>query len=1053
MSTHRIRDAATFEVFRNAVTGLADEMAITILRTAHSQIVASSMDFSAALCDASGRVIAQANTCPVHLGSIPEAMTAVLDAFGDTVRPGDVYLLNDPDLGGMHLPDIFAIAPVFTDERELLGYSVTVVNHADVGGWAAGSMAVQSTSIFAEGVQIPPSRLAEAGTLNETFLALILRNVREPALLRGDLDAQLAACHAGGEGLKALARRHGGARLATLNDELLDYSETLLRAALAEAPDGTYAFEDHIDDDGLGSPPIPFRVTVTIAGDSVQLDFTGSSPQVASALNATTSFTKSASYAAVQGALGSDVPANSGFYRPFTFVIPEASILNGRRPSARGARGLVAYRIIDTVLGALAPVFPHHVPAAGDGGPDSIAIGVIGEDGSSAVLWDILCGAWGARPDRDGVDGISPLGANLANTPIEELEQSGHLRVDGYGYLPDTGGPGTWRGGLSTFRDMTFLHHETSVQIRSDRRTHLPYGLQGGAPGTPSSNILNGGTPQEQILPSKVVQTLHAGDRHRHTTAGGGGHGDPFTREADRVLHDVLDEKVTVAGAARDYGVVITPGGAVDAVATRELRSGPPDGPVPPRSPTPEQPPVLSEVATMAKVTVPTSTEQSMSRLWRKVGVRIIPFIGVAYVMSYIDRANLGYMAEPLSKDLDISSTQMGLASGLFFIGYVLVEVPSNMMLRRFGARRWITRILLTWGVTTMATAAVQNAGELYAMRILLGFAEAGLAAGILLYMTFWFPRRYRAWAMSAFFMMIPLSGIIGSPLAAALLSWGKSLTGLAGWRSLFLVEGSLTLLVGILVFTLLPDHPDDAKWLTAAEKEAIGRRLAQETADQDAHGAISGVRQTLSSGRVWALALAFFAVVFGLYPIAFFLPTMISTLTDNISGASNISSVLLAGIPSAIAIIAMLTWPKIATRRSAVFSTVVPMILGIVGLLLATFTRNNVLFIVAFCLSVSGIYTAMPQFWRLPPLCLTGAAAASGIALINSVSNISGFIGPYMTGAIASSTGSYTYALLTIALIMTAGVAILLTAGRRAEQVGEGQRQHPRLREEEKIA
>ncbi|MFD3482129.1 MFS transporter [Streptomyces sp. NPDC058665] len=456
----------------------------------------------------------------------------------------------------------------------------------------------------------------------------------------------------------------------------------------------------------------------------------------------------------------------------------------------------------------------------------------------------------------------------------------------------------------------------------------------------------------------------------------------------------------------------------------------------------------------MAEVTVPALTDRAMRRLWRKVGARIIPLIGIAYVMSYIDRANLGYMAESLRQDLNITAAQIGLASGLFFIGYVLVEVPSNMMLRRFGARRWITRILVTWGAVTVATAAVQNVGQLYAMRILLGFAEAGLAAGILLYMTFWFPRRQRAWAMSAFFMMIPLSGIIGSPLAAALLSWGQALTGLAGWRSLFLVEGGLTVLAGILIFTLLPDRPKDAKWLTPAEKEAVELRIAQEAANHEAHGALTGIRQSLTSGRVWALALAFFAVVFGLYPIAFFLPTMISTLTGSISGASNVSSVLLAGIPSAIAIIAMLAWPKVASRKSVVFSTAVPMAFGVLGLLLATFTRNNVLFIMAFCLSVSGIYTAMPQFWRLPPLCLTGAAAASGIALINSVSNLSGFIGPYLTGAIATATGSYTYALLTIAAIMTAGLAILLTAGRRAEQAaGEQREEDPQLLAEGKIA
>ncbi|WP_134728803.1 hydantoinase B/oxoprolinase family protein [Amycolatopsis nivea] len=565
-----IRDAVTFEVFRNAVTGIADEMAITVLRTAHSQLVASSMDFSAALCDARGRVIAQANTLPVHLGSIPDAMEAILAEFGDSVAPGDLYLLNDPSLGGMHLPDIFAVSPVFGGET-LLGFAVTVVNHTDVGGWAAGSMAVQSTNIFAEGIQIPPSRLIDAGTTNETFLRVLLRNVREPELLRGDLESQLAACHTGAEGLRALAARHGVDRLSELIDELLDYSETLLRAALAEAVPGTYEFTDHIDDDGLGSGPIPIRVKATLSESGIELDFTGSSPQVGSALNATESFTRSAAYAALQGVLASDIPANSGFYRPFSFVIPPASILNGQRPAARGARGLVGFRIIDAVLGALAPVFPDRVPAAGEGGPDGIAIGLVGPDGESMVLWDPLAGAWGARPDRDGVDGISSLGANLTNTPVEELERSGHLRIDGYGYLPDSGGAGRWRGGLATFRDMTLLAPEASVQIRSDRRKFLPYGLSGGAPGTPSLNVLDQGGPGERVLESKPHFAMTAGTRHRHVTAGGGGHGHPFGREPERVLEDVLDGKVTREGAERDYGVVIDDGG-IDLAATAAAR-------------------------------------------------------------------------------------------------------------------------------------------------------------------------------------------------------------------------------------------------------------------------------------------------------------------------------------------------------------------------------------------------------------------------------------------------------------------------------------------------
>jgi N-methylhydantoinase B len=567
-----IRDPATFEVFRNAVSGLADEMAITILRTAHSQIVGASMDFSAALCDPEGRVIAQANTIPVHLGSVPDAMAAVLARFEGTFRPGDVYLLNDPDLGGMHLPDIFAVMPVFTGDGELLGFSVSVANHADVGGFFPGSMSVQATSIFGEGIQIPPSRLIDAGQLNQTFLGLILRNSREPELLRGDLDSQLSACQTGAQGLLDLAARHGTAGLRTLCGELLDYSELLLREVLAGARHGTFEFSDHLDDDGISDRPVPLRVAVTVSGEGVAFDFTGSSPQVESALNATASFTRSACYTALQAAVGTEIPANSGFYRPLTFVIPEASILCGRRPAPRGARGLTGHRLIDLVLGALAEAFPGSVLAAGDGGPNSLAIGISDENGTPRVVWDVLCGGWGARPDRDGVDGISSLGANLANVPVEEIELSGFVRIDGYGLLPDTGGAGQWRGGLSTFRDITLLHGSGNLQVRSDRRRFLPYGLHGGSQGTPSLNILNPGSPGEQLLPTKPNMTIQAGDTHRHVTAGGGGYGDPLDRDPRLVLEDVLDEKVSLAAAERDHGVVIADG-QVDEDATSSLRA------------------------------------------------------------------------------------------------------------------------------------------------------------------------------------------------------------------------------------------------------------------------------------------------------------------------------------------------------------------------------------------------------------------------------------------------------------------------------------------------
>ncbi|QYN26234.1 MFS transporter [Amycolatopsis sp. DSM 110486] len=263
-----------------------------------------------------------------------------------------------------------------------------------------------------------------------------------------------------------------------------------------------------------------------------------------------------------------------------------------------------------------------------------------------------------------------------------------------------------------------------------------------------------------------------------------------------------------------------------------------------------------------------------------------------------------------------------------------------------------------------------------------------------------------------------------------------RRLFGIAGWRSLFLVEGGLTIVIGVLIFCFLPDRPSQARWLDEREKATLERTLAAEVEEQRGHGALTGLRQALTSGRVWALAVTFFAIVFGLYLLAFFLPTMITSITHGVDGAADVSSVLLSGIPYVVAAIAMLAWARFAGRRSAVVATGVPMAVGAAGLLLATFAGSGLLFIVAVCLSVAGIYTAMPQFWRIPAIGLTGTAAASGIALINSVSNLSGFVGPYFTGAIKTATGSFTFALLAIAVIMLAGIAVLATAGRRMERL-----------------
>ncbi|MGW3473004.1 MFS transporter [Saccharopolyspora sp. NPDC000995] len=423
--------------------------------------------------------------------------------------------------------------------------------------------------------------------------------------------------------------------------------------------------------------------------------------------------------------------------------------------------------------------------------------------------------------------------------------------------------------------------------------------------------------------------------------------------------------------------------------------------------------------------------------MWRKISFRIMPVIGLAFMVSYIDRANLGYIAKPLSADLGLSAATLGLAASLFFIGYILMEVPSNMLLERFGARIWISRIIISWGVVTAVTSLVHSSSQLYIARIVLGIAEAGLSAGIILYLTYWYPKKQRTWALSTFFLMIPISNIVGAPIAAALLKWGETLLGISGWRSLFLVEGAATVVVGVIVLLLLPNRPSSAKWLSAEERAYVEQTLQTEKDEHSAHGALTGMRQALTSGRIWALAVAFFGVVFGLYPLAYFLPTMIDTLNHTLSSVGSVSGVLLAAIPYFAALTAMIVWARLGARYSAVLATTVPMLVGIAGLVFATFAQSGAVFIIAVCVSVAGIYAAFAQFWRIPAIALSGSAAAAGIALINSVSNTSGLVGPYLTGLIQSKTGSYTPALLLIAAVMVVAVVILFTAGRAAERIG----------------
>ena len=564
-------DPITFAVIKNGMDAIVDEVAYTVIRTARSEIVKDVMDYSAAICDRHGRMVAQAKTIALHLGAVPEAMQSMLARYGNDLHPGDAIILNDPYEGGMHLPDIFMFVPFFYGE-ELEGFCVVICHHTDVGGRVAGSNASDSTEIFQEGLRIPVVKLYERGQVNDMLERLIALNVRLPDRVLGDLRAQYAASLVGVRELGKLFDRYGRGTVRTYLAELLDYAERLTREEIRRWPKGSFTFTDHIDDDGLGSGPIPIKATITVHADHVSVDFTGSSPQVKAAINSTMSYTKSCTYLSVRCALKGDIPNNEGVFRCIHVSVPEGSVLNPRAPGAVAARALTGYRVFDAMLGALAQIVPDRIPAAGEGGNTVVCLSGRRADQSPFIIVDMICGAWGARPNADGIEAITNASQNLSNTPIETLEAQHPVRVEAYELIEDTCGAGKWRGGLGIRRSYRVLADEAFLQLRADRMKFLPYPLAGGEPAMPARNLLEqDGVTKE--LPSKTSGLLKAGDLIIHEQPGGGGFGDPLTRDPARVAHDVWNGKVTAAFARVHHRVVVDAhSGRLDVTATKVLR-------------------------------------------------------------------------------------------------------------------------------------------------------------------------------------------------------------------------------------------------------------------------------------------------------------------------------------------------------------------------------------------------------------------------------------------------------------------------------------------------
>ena len=567
-------DPITFAVIKNGLDAIVDEMAYDVIRTARSEIVKDVMDYSAAICDTDGNMIAQAKTVALHLGAVPEAMGVVLEQYGDGLVPGDAVILNDPYQGGMHLPDIFMFMPIFDANENLQGFSVVICHHTDVGGRVAGSNASDSTEIFQEGLRIPALKLFEAGVPNDTLFKMIDINVRLPDRVIGDLKAQFAACRTGARELGKMFDRYGAEMTSTYFAELLDYAERMTRAEIAAWPDGTYSFTDYIDDDGFNDEPLPIAVAITVHGDSVTVDFEGSAPQVPAALNSTKSYTNSCSYLSVRCCLKGDIPNNAGVFRAINVTTPDASIVNPKLPAAVAARALTGYRIVDAMFGALAQIVPDRVPAAGEGGNTVVCLGGYREDGAPFIIVDMICGAWGGRPDKDGIEAITNPSQNLSNTPVETMESQHPVRVEEYALVADSCGAGKWRGGLGVARSYRLLAPEAGLQLRADRMKILPYGLAGGGPATGAINEITTNAGEHIDLPSKINRRMAQGDLVRHVQPGGGGFGDPLTRDPARVARDVWNTKISATYAREHHRVVVDPDtGVLDAVATMELRA------------------------------------------------------------------------------------------------------------------------------------------------------------------------------------------------------------------------------------------------------------------------------------------------------------------------------------------------------------------------------------------------------------------------------------------------------------------------------------------------
>ena len=531
-------DPIELEIFKNIYHSIAEEMGAALRRTAFSPNIKERRDYSCAVFDGAGEVIAMGDHMPVHLGSMPMSVRAALARL--SLGPGDVAMLNDPFCGGTHLPDITLVAPFYATGLRPPGKASFFVaaraHHADVGGTYPGSMG-PCREIYQEGLRIPPVRLMRAGTIDNDVLALLLNNVRTPGEREGDLGAQIAACHTGLTRLDEICRRYGLRRVVSAGRELLGYSERMMRAFLSQVPAGAYRAEDSLDDDGVSGQPVRLAVSIRFrksakTGPRVTVDFTGSAAQVAGAINAVEAITWSACFYVFRCLLAEDVPATAGLMRPIEVIAPWGSVVNARPPAAvAGGNVETSQRIVDVLLRALAQAIPERIPAAASGTMNNLTIGGLDpRSGEPFAYYETVAGGMGARPTKAGVSGVHTHMTNSLNTPAEALEYAYPLRVRRYSLRPGSGGNGKYRGGDGIVREIEVLA-DADVTLLADRRQGRPYGLSGGEPGAVGRTQVLRADGSCQTIAGKASVRLKAGERIRVETPGGGGWGAPSGRK------------------------------------------------------------------------------------------------------------------------------------------------------------------------------------------------------------------------------------------------------------------------------------------------------------------------------------------------------------------------------------------------------------------------------------------------------------------------------------------------------------------------------------------